>query len=61
VTGRAAIYVNRTVYGALERQVTNKTNILLQLREWDGMTVLTYRGIPIRIVDALLNTESRVV
>jgi hypothetical protein len=61
VTGRSAIYLNRTAYLALEGQVTNKSNILLQLKEWGGMTVLTYRGIPIRIVDAILNTESRVV
>lgn len=61
VMGRPAFYVNRTVYGALQKQVTNKTNILLQLQQWAGMTVLTYQGIPIRIVDALLTTESRVV
>lgn len=61
VMGRPAIYVNRTVYLALQEQVTNKTNILLALREWAGMTILTYQGIPIRIVDALLTSESRVV
>lgn len=61
VMGRPAFYVNRTVYGALQQQVTNKTNVLLQLEKWAGMTVLTYQGVPIRIVDALLNTESRVV
>lgn len=58
---RSAFYCNRTVYLALEQQVTNKTNILLQLQQWAGMTVLTYRGIPIRINDSLLNSESRVV
>lgn len=59
--GRSAIYVNRTVYLALEQQVTNKTNVLLRLVEWYGQVILTYRGIPVRIVDALLNTEARVV
>ena len=58
---RFAIYVNRIVYGALDRQAQNKTNVLLKMEEWDGHVILTYRGIPIRIVDALLNTESRVV
>lgn len=58
---RAAFYVNRTVYLALQQQVTNKTNILLKLEDWAGMTVLTYQGVPIRIVDALLNSETRVV
>lgn len=61
VMGRAAIYLNRTVYLALQQQVTNKTNILLKLEEWAGMTILSYQGIPIRIVDALLTSETRVV
>ena len=58
--GRSAIYVNRSVYLALDLQAQNKTNILLKMDEWDGHVVLTYRGIPIRVVDALLTTESRV-
>ena len=35
--------------------------MLLKLDEWDGMPVLTFRGVPIRNVDAILNTEARVV
>ena len=61
VMGRPAIYMNRTVYSALEAQAGNKTNVLLQMQQWDTETVLTYRGVPIRIVDALLTSESRVV
>ena len=55
------IYVNRTIRTALELQLLSKSNILLKMEEYDGMTVLTFRGIPIRTVDVLLNTESRVV
>lgn len=58
---RFAIYMNRTLWGALDRQAQNKTNVLLQMTQWDGHPVLTYRGIPLRICDSLLNTESRVV
>jgi hypothetical protein len=58
---RPVIYCNRTVRTALELQIMNKSNALLQLQEYDGMTVLTFRGIPIRTVDAILNTEARVV
>lgn len=58
---RWAIYVNRTVYTALDLQAQNKTNVLLQMKEWDGHVILTYRGIPIRISDSIVNTESRVV
>lgn len=59
--GRSAIYVNRSIYLALDLQAQNKTNVLLKMDEWDGHVILTYRGIPIRVVDALTNTESRVV
>lgn len=58
---RSAIYVNRTVYLALDLQAQNKTNVLLRMTEWDGYPVLTYRDIPIRIVDALTTSETRVV
>lgn len=58
--GRSAIYVNRTVYLALDLQAQNKTNLLLRMEEWDGHVVLTYRGVPIRVVDALLTTETQV-
>ena len=59
--GRPAIYANRTICTALDLQAMNKTNVLLKLEEFDGMPVTTFRGIPIRPTDALLNTEARVV
>ena len=59
--GRSVIYMNRTAYLALDLQAQNKTNVLLKMEEWMGHAILTYRGIPIRIVDALTNSESRVV
>ena len=61
VMGRPAIYVNRTVQTYLDLQAMNKTNVLLKMEEWDGESVTTFRSIPIRCVDALLSTESRVV
>jgi hypothetical protein len=39
----------------------NKTNVLLALSEFNGKPVTTFRGIPIRTVDAILNTEARLV
>jgi len=45
----------------LELQVLNKTNIWLNLNEYQGQTILTFRGVPIRTVDAILNTEARLV
>lgn len=58
---RSVFYCNRTVFLQLDLQAQNKTNVLLKMDEWDGHPVLTYRGIPIRCVDALTNSESRVV
>jgi hypothetical protein len=58
--GRTVIYANRTIGTYLELQAMNKTNVLLQLKEFNGMTVPTFRGVPIRVVDAILNTEARV-
>lgn len=55
------IYVNRTIRTALALQLLGKSNILLKMDEFDGMQVLTFLGIPIRTMDVLLNTESRVV
>lgn len=57
---RWAIYANRVVCSALDRQALNKTNVLLQMTEWDGQPVTTFRGIPIRPVDRILSTEARV-
>lgn len=59
--GQTVIYCNRTVKTYLELQAMNKTNILLQLTQYNGMPITTFRGIPIRTVDAILNTEARVV
>jgi hypothetical protein len=59
--GRVIIYCNRVVRTYLDLQAMNKTNVLLQLREWHGMVVTTFRGIPVRTVDAIANNEARVV
>lgn len=60
-SGRTVIYCNSTVYEALDALQTNGTmNTSLQLRpmELEGKEVMTYRGIPIRRTDAILNTEA---
>jgi hypothetical protein len=57
--GRAVIYCNRVVSTYLDLQAMNKTNVLLAMREFEGHVITTFRGIPIRTVDAILNTEAR--
>lgn len=63
--GKIAIYANRDVLEVLDALATNAgaSDSFIRLRPMDiqGEQVLTYRGIPIRETDALLNTEARVV
>src|SRR6266550_751557 len=57
--GTQIIYCNRVLSTYLDLQAMNKTNVLLNMREFEGHVVTTFRGIPVRTVDALLNTEAR--
>lgn len=60
--GRAAFYMNRTVFQMLDIQ--RRDDVIsgggLVYADVDGKVVPTFRGIPIRIVDALLETEATV-
>jgi hypothetical protein len=59
--GRTIIYCNRVVRTYLDLQAMNKTNVLLRLEEFDGKPVTTFRGVPVRTCDAILNNETNVV
>lgn len=59
--GRMALYCNRTVRSFLRRQIANKSNVWLSMSEVAGKKTLTFDDIPVRRVDAILNTEARVV
>lgn len=61
--GRTVIYMNRDMLEALDALQTNGTaNPALRLgtMELQGEEVTTYRGMPIRETDALINAEQRV-
>jgi hypothetical protein len=58
--GRTVIYCNRIIRTYLDLQAMNKTNVLLRLEEFNGKVVTTFRGIPVRTSDALLNNEAQV-
>lgn len=64
---RTAIYMNRDVLEALDVAASNNRGgttdnfVRLTRAEVDGKEVMSYRGIPIRESDALLNTEARVI
>lgn len=62
--GKFAIYANATVMEYLDQQARRaNSNTYLSWKEGagDAGPVLTFRGMPIRQCDALLNTEARVV
>jgi hypothetical protein len=55
---RPAWYVNRTVRQYLDIQAIRDKNVLLTPREYDGQPIVDFRGVPIRICDALTSSES---
>lgn len=59
--GRSAFYMNRTVAQALDLQSLDKASLALSVKETEGEWWTTFRGIPIRETDAILETEARVV
>ncbi len=67
--GRAAIYANSNVLEALDAQstptvattaTTTSGNVRLRREEIEGKEVMSYRGMPLRETDALINTEALV-
>jgi hypothetical protein len=64
-SSRIAIYANGGVLEALDKLASGKgtavrSPLQLSQKEIEGKEVLTFRNIPIREVDALLNTEANV-
>jgi hypothetical protein len=59
--GATAIYCNRVVRTYLDLQAMNKTNVMLSMEQFQGHVTTMFRGIPVRTVDAILNTEARIV
>lgn len=64
--GRAAFYMNRTLYSMLRIQALNTSSSAIAIRPamtqfGDATNWLDFFGVPLRKVDRLLNTEARVV
>lgn len=59
--GRTIIYANRTIQTFLHKQAMNAKNVNLTIGEYGGKKIPEFLGMPIKRVDALLNTEARVV
>lgn len=57
--GRPAFYANRTALEYLDLQSLNKSTMAFKtIEDAQGRPVLSFRGVPIRRVDAITNTES---
>lgn len=59
--GRACWYVNRTIREKLRLGILERISSNLSWETVSGKRVMTFDDIPVRRVDALLNTEARVV
>ena len=60
--GKAAFYVNRAVKTWGDIQAMEKTTLAFQsVVDAQGQPFLSFRGVPVRLTDQLLNTETRVV
>lgn len=57
---RPVWYANRTMRHYMDVQAMRDRNVLLQLPDYAGIVTDTWRGIPIRVVDQIVNSESRV-
>lgn len=58
---RTVFYVNREVMQALDTQGTDDDKLQLRPVDLEGGMIETYRRSPIRMTDALINSEERVV
>ena len=61
--GRAAFYMNRTVHSGMDISALDKSQSVLNIQDGlsqfgSAQSYLTFLGVPLRKVDALLNTES---
>jgi len=59
--GKPVFYMNRTLNEYLDIQSLSKASLALSVKETEGEFWTTFRNVPIRETDALLETEARVV
>lgn len=59
--GNLVIYTSRTIAKFLHKQAMNANNVQLSLEEFAGRKIPAFLGVPIKRMDAILETEARVV
>lgn len=55
-----AWYCNRTVRESMDIQAIRDKNVLISSKDFAGDPVMEFRGVPIRVVDALTNAEATI-
>jgi hypothetical protein len=58
--GRPVLYCNRTIKSFLRRQQKNSKNVQISMEQVAGKRVMVLDEVPVRRVDAILNTEAAV-
>jgi hypothetical protein len=58
--GRPVFYANRTIATALDLIANNRSTLALKTSEVEGQPVTSFRGIPIRETDGILDIEAAV-
>lgn len=58
--GRAAFYMRREIRTALRHQIRTDSNVNLTVDTVEGKRVVSFDEIPVRRVDALLNSEAQI-
>lgn len=53
----ARIYCNNTIKTQMDIQAVEKSNVLYNIENWSGKPITTFRGVPVRRVDAITNHE----
>lgn len=56
--GNPVLYMNRTVATALDIQMINKNNVFLTTDTFEGKVIRRFRGIEIKVCDAIRNDEA---
>jgi len=59
--GTPIFYCNRTIKSFLRRQISNKSNVNLTLDTAGGVHTLAFDGIPVKLIESIVETEQRVI
>lgn len=54
----ARIYCNNTIKSQMDILAVDKSNVLYNIENWAGRPITTFRGVPVRRVDAITDTET---